>query len=95
MKRFLLVAAALVISTSAFAGAGSPVRQGNKCWAETDRQRGFGFWDQCADRAEIARRAIIEGRQGRFDEAVTISADALANAGGGGGGGGAGGGGNR
>jgi hypothetical protein len=92
MKQFLLVVAALAVSTSAFAQAGGPVRQGTKCWAVTD-QRGFGFLDQCADPQEIAKRGKQDGRIGRFDEARTVSADTIGN-GSGGGGSGAGGGGN-
>jgi hypothetical protein len=91
MKKFLLVLAAIVISTSAFAQANGPVRQGNKCWAAID-QRGFGFWDSCADRQEIVERGKQDGRHFTFDEARTVSPDSIGNAAGGGGGGGGGGG---
>ena len=67
MKRVLLIAGIVAISTAAFAQANGPIRQGNKCWAVTDQQRGFGFWDNCADsmdcnallsrKLEIARAA--------------------------------------
>jgi hypothetical protein len=90
MKRLILVLAALAISTTAFAQAGSPVRQGNKCWAATD-QRGFGFWDVCADRQETARRGLEQGRTGSFDAPRTVAADNIGNAAGGGGGAGGGG----
>jgi hypothetical protein len=87
MKRFLLVAAAIVISTSAFAQAGGPVRQGNKCWVLTDA-RGFGFWDQCADQKELDREN--KGHRGMFDRAVTSSTGVGVGGDGGGGGGGGG-----
>jgi hypothetical protein len=87
MKKFLLVLAAVAISTSAFAQTNGPVRQGGKCWAAID-QRGFGFWDSCAGRQEIAQRGKEDGRRGTFDEARTTNRDSIGNAAGGGGGGG-------
>ncbi|MDI3469341.1 MAG: hypothetical protein OJF62_001404 [Pseudolabrys sp.] len=89
MKRFLLVAAALVISTSAFADAGGPIVRGHKCWAQTD-QRGFGFWDQCADRHELARRAGRDGLTTLYPAAVTVGVGSTISNGDGGGGGGGG-----
>jgi hypothetical protein len=89
MKQFLLVVAALAVSTSAFAQAGAPVRQGTKCWAVTD-QRGFGFLDQCADPREIAELK----KYGHLGLAMpkTITGSSISNSGGGGGEGGGGGG---
>jgi len=92
MKRLILVLAAVAISTSAFAQANGPVRQGGKCWANTD-QRGFGFWDACADAREIAQRGQLQGLTRNFDQPRTVAADNISNSAGGGGGG-AGGGGN-
>jgi hypothetical protein len=94
MKRLLLVVAAVAVSTSAFAQAGGPVRQGNKCWAAMD-QRGFGFWDQCADTREVTRRGQQQGLTRAFDLPSTIAADNIANSAGGGGGAGGGGNGGR
>ena len=90
MKRLILVLAAVAVSTSAFAQAGGPVRQGTKCWANTD-QRGFGFLDTCADAREIAQRGREQGLTRQFDAPRTVTAIDVGN---GGGGGGAGGGGN-
>jgi hypothetical protein len=90
MKRLILVLAAVAISTSAFAQAGGPIRQGNKCWANMD-QRGFGFWDQCADAREAAQRGQLQGLTRQVDTPRTVTSVDIAN---GGGGGGAGGGGN-
>jgi hypothetical protein len=90
MKRFILVLAAVAISTSAFAQAGGPVRQGSKCWANMD-QRGFGFWDKCASTRESALRGQQQGLTNPVDGPRTVGIDTIAN---GGGGGGAGGGGN-
>jgi hypothetical protein len=95
MKRLILVLAAVAISTSAFAQGGGPIREGGKCWANTD-QRGFGFWDACADRAELAQRGRQQGLTRQFDQPRTIAGDNIANsAGGGGGAGGSGGNGGR
>jgi hypothetical protein len=93
MKRLILALAAVAISTSAFAQAGGPIRQGNKCWAVTD-QRGFGFLDQCADAREVAARGQLQGLTRQFDQPRTVAADNIGNAAGGGGGGAGGGGGN-
>jgi hypothetical protein len=87
MKRFLLVMAALAISTSAFAQANGPVRQGNKCWAITD-QRGFGFWDTCASHQEILDRNKRSGTRDIYDQARTNYDTSMPGGGGGGGGGG-------
>jgi hypothetical protein len=93
MKRLILVLAAVAVSTSAFAQANGPVRQGGKCWANTD-QRGFGFWDACADRTELAQRGRQTGITVTFDQPRTVAADNISNSAGGGGGGAGGGGGN-
>lgn len=90
MKRILLVLAAVAISSSAFA-YGGPVRQGNKCWAKVD-QRGFGFWDRCADPQLRARLNRQQGIYRSFDRSRTVIGGTVGN---GAGGGGAGGGGNR
>jgi hypothetical protein len=90
MKRVLLLAAALMISTSAFADAGGPIVRGHKCWAQTD-PRGFGFWDQCADRHELAQRASRDGLTTLYPAAVTVEIDSTIGNGGGGGSGGGGG----
>jgi len=90
MKRFLLVIAAVVISTSAFADAGGPTRKGNKCWAVTDHARGFGFWDHCADTTQGLDVDKHQGRTLKFDRAATPDSG-VGNGGDGGGGGGGGG----
>ena len=89
MKRFIFVVAALAISSSAFAQGNGPVRQGNLCWAAMD-QRGYGFWDSCADAREIALRNREDGRRDKHDEPRTFIRDMNTFGGGGGGGGGGG-----
>ena len=92
MKHVLLVFATVVISTSAFAGPGGPVREGKKCWVNVDTQRGFGFWDRCADpqvRATLNRRQGIEETLDR--PRSSFGGEDTTTSGGGGGGGGGGG----
>ena len=86
MKTVILVLAALTVTTSAFAQGGGPIRQGNKCFALTD-QRGYGFWDKCAQGAVLAD---IQQRQGTHG--VTHAATITNPTQGGGGDGGSGGG---
>lgn len=89
MKRILLVIAALAMSSSAFASAGGPIRQGDKCWAAVD-QRGFGFWDECADPRTRARRNRQDGIYRTFDRSRTVIGGTIGNSAGGGGAGGGG-----
>jgi hypothetical protein len=87
MKTFILVVATLAVTTSAFAEAGGPVRQGNKCWAASDA-RGYGFWDKCATGHYLSE---INQRQGLTNVPQPVTPTALSNGGGDGGGGGGGG----
>ena len=88
MKTFIIVFAALTVTTAAFADAGGPIRNGSKCWAMAD-QRGYGFWDKCA---RGQRLSDINQRQGLRDtpqpETITSVTSGADGAGGGGGGGG-------
>ena len=90
MNRFLLVAGALVISTSAFAQANSPTRKGDKCWNVVDL-RGFGYWGKCSDvRPDPAKRRYhgLDDRLGERDRMLSRDDSGIANMSGGGGGGG-------
>ena len=86
MQTVILAFAALTVTTAAFAEAGGPVRNGNKCWAVTD-QRGFGFWDKCAAGQVLAQ---INKQQGTFGitHAVTMTTTSFGGGDGGGSGGG-------
>lgn len=92
MKRILFVMAVLATSTSAFADANGPIRQGNKCWAIND-SRGFGYWDTCASRQELQESAKYKGVITMIDEARTQGNRGSGEGGGSGGGSGGGGGG--
>ena len=87
MKTLILALAALTITSSAFADAGGPVRNGNKCWAATD-QRGYGFWDKCATGQFLAQ---INQRQGLHSVPQPVTQVSATQGGGDGGGGGGGG----
>ena len=87
MKTFILVAAALTVSTAAFAEPNGPVQRGDKCWVTMD-QRGFGFWDRCATGQELVSRNRHEGQHRAIPQPRTISNMGPAGPGGGGGGGG-------
>ena len=84
MKTLILVLAALTVTTSAFAQNGGPMRQGNKCFAITD-QRGYGFWDKCAQGQLLAD---IQQRQGVHSVTHAATQFDVSNGGGGDGGGG-------
>ncbi len=88
MKTFVLVFAALTISTAAFAVDGSgPVRRGDKCWSGSD-QRGFGFWDRCASKELTEQRNKYQGYDRSMPQPRTMPSDVRDGGGGGGGGGG-------
>jgi hypothetical protein len=86
VKTFILVVAALTVSTAAFAEPNGPARRGNKCWVTMD-QRGFGFWDRCATGQELSDRNRQEGLHLQTPQPKTRSNMGLAGPGGGGGGG--------
>jgi hypothetical protein len=91
VKTLFVVIGLVAVSTSAFADAGRPVRQGDKCWAITDSSRGFGYWDKCAAGHDLAQRNQLLGLNPRTPRAVTqvdTSDDGGAGGGAGGGGGG-------
>ncbi|MCZ7656833.1 MAG: hypothetical protein M5U07_02785 [Xanthobacteraceae bacterium] len=54
MKRFLLSAALVVVSSAAMAQIVTPSRIGNKCWVMTDH-RGYGYWESCRFHTEPLR----------------------------------------
>jgi hypothetical protein len=89
VKTFILVVAALTVSTAAFAEPNGPTRRGDKCWVVMD-QRGFGFWDRCATGQELTSRNRQEGLHLKTPQPRTISNVGPAGPGGGGGGGGGG-----
>jgi hypothetical protein len=87
MNRFLLAAAILVISTSAFAQANSPSRKGDKCWTVTD-QRGFGYWGGCSSGRDELKRRDQDYRDKNLDRGRGGDIGGMGNVGGGGGEGG-------
>jgi hypothetical protein len=74
MKRALLAMALVMISGAAFAEAGQPTKNGDRCWVLTD-SRGFGYWDQCASwhKTEEANRKVgIRGRYARAQHQLEL-----------------------
>ncbi|KAB2881306.1 MAG: hypothetical protein F9K38_09815 [Pseudorhodoplanes sp.] len=59
---------------------GATIKAGNKCWANIDSSRGFGFWDECDSSVPYARALSTRERRD--------SGDGGGSGGGGGGGGG-------
>lgn len=45
--------------------AGGPIKVGDLCWTETDRSRGFGYYDLCDNNSPYAR-----SRSQFYDERV-------------------------